>query len=301
MKKTNLRVLAACALASAAVLAQTAPVAAQDQTEIIRRAVQSAVQTSVSNTIQQSVRRAEAAPTELTNTFFARPQYLSLTTGGFTGGTTGGRTTTNSLIVAPAGVVYNFAPNWFVTGSGTYSHFFSSTTSGGIDTDFFQGDVNLTYVAFHQGMESIRLNADMGIGGIFPSRRTRSTASFNFTPNVDFETGVGNWIFTFTPGFSLAWSDPSGTTDPVGSLLMTGKVLYMAGPWQPQLAVAYTKSVEGTDNTDGTIAVTPEINYVFDRPSLTAGVAYSYAEGLGLSRGITNYSHSAIVNMRLRF
>jgi hypothetical protein len=303
MKQTISRSLVVGAIGLAAITIHPTAAAAQDQQEVIRRAVQSAVQASVANTIQQTVRQAEAAgpgPTQLYNSFFSRPQYLALTTGGFPTGT-GGRssTTTTSVLIAPAGVVYNFAPNWFVTGTATYSHVFSPTT-GGVDIDFFQGDAQLTYVAWHQGLDSIRINGDMGIGGSFPGKRLGNTALFGFTPTVDFETGVGNWIFTVTPGFGLGWTDPSGASDPQGTFLFTTKVTYLAGNWEPQLAVGYSKSTSNSDNTDGNITVTPEVNYVFGgNRNVTAGLAYQYGEALGTT--LINHSHSGIVNLRVRF
>ncbi len=291
--------LAAAITGSWALLATMAmpAVAQSDQQDAIRKAVQSAVQSSVANTIQQTVRQVEVetTSTDKMNTFFSRPTALFLTTGGFAG--TGAGTTTTPVVVAPVGVIYNVAPNWFVTGAGTYAHVFSQGT-GATDIDFVQGTFGATYVAWHQGEDSIRLNTNFDVGGIFPGRGA-SRAAFTLTPSVDLEKGMGPWVFTLTPGFGLSWSDPSGTTDPIGQFQLVGKVTYFTGPWAPQLALEYDKLTEGNDTTSGNFSVTPELNYMLDNKRITLGVAYQYKTVLGAN--FTNYSNAGIVNLRIKF
>src|SRR5258706_1865693 len=207
-------VVAAGSLVLAAGLAT--PAAAQsDQQDAIRKAVQSAVQSSVANTIQQTVRRVEVEPTtDKMNTFFSRPTALFLTTGGFAG--TGAGATTTPVVVAPVGVIYNVAPKWFLTRAGTYAHVFSQGR-GATDIDFLQSTFGATYVAWHQGEDSVRFNTNFDAGGIFPGRGA-TRAAFAITPSIDFEKGIGPWVFTLTPGFGLFWSDPTGPTDPQGQI-----------------------------------------------------------------------------------
>ncbi len=284
-----------CCLGIAAAAARPAA-AQQTESDEVKKAVEAAIQSAIGNSIEETLRtnlsatqaQPEAQPANQPanmNTFWARPEYLSVVT------SFGPFSSTTPVVIAPVGAVFRLNQDMFLGVSASYTH-----VGGKFSADDVGGDVIGTYVIASDAKSNIRGNLDLGFVHFLPGTGGSAT-TYQLTPSVDFEHTFGPVVATLSPGASFGWSDPSGPDDPSKQVILAAKAVYIDGPIQPQLSVEWQKALGPGDTTDGTVSVTPEVNYVSG--NLTVGIGYIYSTVLG--GNFTSYSHAALATLRVRF